>query len=292
MKVGGFTIARNAVKFSYPVVESITSILPLCDEFVVAVGDSEDDTLGLIRSIGSPKIKVLRTTWDPSLREGGRVLAVETDKAFDALSPDLDWAFYLQADELVHERDHPALRASMERWAGDPKVEGLLFDYLHFYGSYDHVGDSRQWYRREVRLVRRDPSIRSYKDAQGFRKDGRKLWVRPAGAKVLHYGWVKPPEVQQAKQRSFNKFWHDDGWVERNVAPGEAFDYSKIDSLAKFQGTHPQVMLPLIAQKNWTFSFDPTQGLGRKVPLRRRSLQWLERVSGWRPFEYQNYRLL
>src|SRR6478736_3802092 len=159
MKVSGFTFVKNAVKFSFPVVESITSILPLCDEFIVSVGDSEDGTLELIRSV-----------WDNSLREGGKVLAVETNKAFDAVSADSDWAFYIQADEVVHEKYHAEIKAQMQRWKDTPEVEGLLFKYLHFYGTYDYLGDSRKWYRNEIRIIRNDKAIRSYKDAQGFRK--------------------------------------------------------------------------------------------------------------------------
>ena len=48
MKVCGFSFIRNAVKYDYPIVESIRSILPICDKFVVAVGNSEDNTLQLI----------------------------------------------------------------------------------------------------------------------------------------------------------------------------------------------------------------------------------------------------
>lgn len=107
MKIAGFTFVRNAIKFDYPIIEAITSILPICDEVVVAVGNSEDDTLGLIKSINSPKIKIIETIWDDSLREGGRVLAVETDKALAAVSPDVDWCFYIQGDEVVHEQYLP-----------------------------------------------------------------------------------------------------------------------------------------------------------------------------------------
>ncbi|MBM3912615.1 MAG: glycosyltransferase family 2 protein, partial [Sphingomonadales bacterium] len=45
MKVSGFTFIRNAVLLDYPILEAIRSILPLCDEIVVAVGKSEDETL-------------------------------------------------------------------------------------------------------------------------------------------------------------------------------------------------------------------------------------------------------
>src|ERR1700742_1004044 len=107
MKVAGFTFIRNAIKNDYPVVEAITSILPVCDEFIVALGNSEDETEQLIRNIGSAKIKIIHTVWDESLREGGKVLAAETDKALDAVSPDIDWCFYIQGDEVMHEQYLP-----------------------------------------------------------------------------------------------------------------------------------------------------------------------------------------
>lgn len=110
MFVSGFTFIRNAVRFDYPIVEAIRSILPLCDEVVVAVGRSDDNTRELIEQIGSDKIRILDTVWDDALREGGRVLAEETNKAFAAVNPKADWCFYIQGDEVIHERDHPAIR--------------------------------------------------------------------------------------------------------------------------------------------------------------------------------------
>lgn len=288
MKVTGFTFVRNAIKFDYPVVESVTSILPLCDEFVVAVGNSEDGTRGLIESVGSPKIRIIDTVWDDSLREGGKVLALETDKAFAAISPESTWAFYLQADEVVHEKYHDNIRASMELWKDEPQVEGLVFDYVHFYGSYDFLGDSREWYRHEVRIIRNDRQIHSWMDAQGFRKNGQKLLVAPANAEVYHYGWVKPPENQQAKMESFHKYWHDDKWIEKKIPKQEAFDYSGIDSLARFTGTHPAVMQKRIDQKNWEFPYDPSL---RKLSPKNRILHFIEKQTGWRPGEYKNYEL-
>ena len=79
MKVTGFTFIRNAIKYDYPVVEAITSILPICDDFVVAVGNSDDGTLALIQSIHPTKIRIVETIWDDTKREGGKVLALETD---------------------------------------------------------------------------------------------------------------------------------------------------------------------------------------------------------------------
>lgn len=139
MKISGFTFVRNAVKFDYPVVESITSILPLVDEFIVSIGNSDDGTVELIKSIPSDKIKIFHSVWDDSLKTGGKVLAVETDKAFVHVSPESDWAFYIQADEVVHEKYHDAIRTAAIKYKDDQRVEGLLFKYLHFYGTFDYL---------------------------------------------------------------------------------------------------------------------------------------------------------
>ena len=289
MKVSGFTFIRNAILYDYPIVEAITSILPVCDEFIVALGKSDDETYDLIQSISSPKIKIVYTVWDDNLRVGGSVLADETNKAFKAISPDTDWCFYIQGDEVIHEKYLPVIKLEMENHLSDKRVEGLLFNYLHFYGSYDYTGDSRKWYRREVRIVRNNPEIHSYLDAQGFRIKNRHLAVKQIDASVYHYGWVKPPSVQQAKQKSFNKLWHSDDWVEKKIPSVNEFDYSSIDSLTSFNGTHPEVMQPRIQAVNWKFSFDPTQ---KHLSFKQKFLRLVEKLTGWRVGEYKNYKII
>lgn len=290
MKVAGFTIIRNAIKFDYPVVEAITSILPICDEFIVAVGNSEDDTLQLIKSINSPKIKIIETVWDDSLRQGGQVLAIETNKAFDAISKDVDWCFYIQSDECVHEKHLASIKEAMQKYKDDKHVEGLLFNYVHFYGTYNYVGNSRRWYRKEIRIIKNDKSIRSYKDAQGFRKtDNSKLNVKPISAEIYHYGWVKPPKAQQAKQEHFHKMWHDDEWMKKNIAQVEEFDYSQIDSLEEFKGTHPQVFQTRLKAADWKFKFDKSQ---IKLSLKDKFLLFIENTTGWKVGEYKNYKVV
>lgn len=289
MKVTGFTFIRNAIKFDYPIVEAIKSILPLCDEFVVAVGNSEDDTLALIHNIAPEKIRIVETVWNDDLREGGRVLAQETDKAFAAISEDTDWCFYIQGDEVVHEQYHQAIKESMQRWKNDKTVDGLLFKYLHFYGSYDYVGTALGFYDNEIRIVRRNANIYSYRDAQGFRKNhDEKLNVALIDAYVYHYGWVKEPKAMQRKQESFNKLWHDDEWVEKNVRKAEQFDYaSNIDVLKRFAGTHPQVMQERIARKNWQFDYDLSFN---KLSFKQRLKNFVQNKLGYN-LSYENYIL-
>jgi hypothetical protein len=290
MKVSGFTIVRNAIKYDYPIVEAIQSMLPLCDEVIVAVGNSEDGTIDLINSISSPKIKIIETIWDDSLREAGRILAVETDKAFQAVSSDADWAFYIQGDEVMHEKYLGPVMKAMQQYKDDVDVEGLLFNYLHFYGSYDYVGEAYRWYRREIRVVRKREDIFSYRDAQGFRKKpNEKLQVKLIDAFIYHYGYVREPKAMQGKHRSFNKYWHDDQWIEKHVAPAEEFDYSNIDALSTFQGTHPKVMRKRIETMNWKFEYDLTR---KRFKLKDRMKRTVENLTGWRPSEYRNYKII
>jgi glycosyltransferase involved in cell wall biosynthesis len=287
MTISGFSFVRNGVKFDYPFLESISSILPICDEFVVAVGKSDDDTLQRIRSLGSPKIRIIETEWDESLRTGGSILAQQTNIALDHVKG--DWAFYLQADEVVHEDDLPLIREAVRQADADTRAEGLLFAYKHFYGSYDYIGSSRRWYRHEIRVVRLGIGVRSWGDAQGFRIGGRKLHVRPVNAAIYHYGWVKPPGTQMAKQRDFNKLWHSDEWIGRNIPWTTEYAYSEGGRLERFDRTHPAVMSERMKRQNWTFTYHPERA---QRPFRERMLEWFEGVTGWRIGEYRNYELL
>ena len=290
MQISGFTFVRNAIQYDYPVVESIMSILPVVDEFIVSVGNSDDQTLSLIQSISSPKIKIVESIWDDTLRSGGRVLAVETDKAFSHVSEKSDWAFYLQADEVVHEKYHQTILKAANQYKDQLKVEGLLFNYLHFYGTYDYVGDTRRWYDKEIRIIRNDKSIRSYRDAQGFRKNDRKLQVKQIDASIYHYGWVKHPELQQHKRENFGKLWSDAEQTESDKQKQDLFNYvNDADSLVKFTGTHPQTMHQRIKDKNWQIDFDLAK---KKLSFKDWLLYKIEKLTGKRLFNYKNYRTI
>jgi hypothetical protein len=286
MKISGFTFVRNAVKFDYPVVEAITSILPLCDEFIVCLGNSDDDTESLIKAIPSDKIKIIHSVWDDSLREGGRVLAIETDKAFDAVSRDSDWAFYIQADEVVHEKYLPVIRQAMEQYRDNPKVDCLVLKYLHFYGNYKYVANARNWYRREIRVIKNDKTIRSYRDAQGFRRNGKRLPGILIDAYIYHYGWVRNPRFQAAKISNFVKLYNPDEKI--IVTKEELYDYKNISSLVMFDGTHPEVMQKRVDSMDWDFEFDITQ---KRLSLKHSILEFVERITGKRLFEFKNYKL-
>ena len=293
MKISGFTFVKNAVKYNYPVEESIRSLLPLVDEMIICLGDSEDSTDKLIGSIKDEKIRIIHSVWDPALREGGKVLAVETDKAMDATAGDSDWLFYIQADEVLHESYHVVIRKAMERYSNDERVEGFLFNYHHFYGSYRYLGDGRKWYSKEIRVIRNNKLIRSYRDAQGFRwKDDRKLNVKLIDAWIEHYGWVRNPVFMMKKFRDFGKLWNPDEvhnkWELGLGEKADRFDYSNIDSVRLFQGTHPDVMKNRVKGEDWNFTIETRQKNFKNV--KHHILYFLWRKFGWRPFEYSNYK--
>ena len=294
MKITGVTIIKNAVKNDYPVVEAIMSILPMVDEMIVSIDKGEDDTDDLIKSIVSDKIKIVYSTWDMSLKQGGRVYAIETDKAIAHVSADTDWIFYIQADEVIHEKYHTTILEAAKKYCSNKKVQGLLFKYLHFYATYDYVGDSRKWYQYEIRMIKNDRRITSYRDAQGFRMGEKKLDVVLIDAEVYHYGWVRSPELMRGKQKDTAKYYLNLTDTELNnkfVDEGvEIFNYEKnYDSLCRFGDTHPFVMKQRIVKKNWQVVLDTGD---RKFSPKGKLLFWIEKMTGKRLFEFKNYKLL
>ena len=291
MKVCGVSFGKNVVKFDYPIKEGISSILPICDVFVVAVGESEDASLEMISKINSEKIIILETQWDESLREGGKVLADETNKALKIVPADCDWIFYIQGDEVVHEKYLPVIKSAMEKYLDNPEVDGLLFKYKHFYGGYNYVGNSYRWYAHEIRVIKNRPDIYSYRDAQGFRKgEDKKLNVKPVDAFIYHYGWVKDPIIQQEKQKTFHGLWHDESAIEKYVNKTQGkFDYSGIDSLEKFNETHPEVMLSRVENQDWDFEFDTGKV---KMSVKNKLKRMVVKLTGYQPGEYKNYRVI
>lgn len=289
MKVSGFSFIRNAVKYQYPIVEAVRSILPLCDEVIVAVGKSEDNTRDIVAAIG-PKVRILDTVWDENSRIAGRVLAEETDKAFKAIGPDTDWCIYIQGDEVMHEDGYDEVMSAMKKWKDHKEVDGLLFRYIHFFGSYDYIGAEGQWYRHEIRAIKNDKTIFSYRDAQGFRKgDNKKLRVKPLQAKIHHYGWVQDPRTMKVKFVVKDKIYHAKESDENNVVVPENFAHLLVNALHKFKGTHPQVMKKRVEEISWAFEFDVSKN---RYKLKDHFKNLLEKLTGRRFFDYENYKII
>ena len=209
MKVSAFTYVRNGLHFDYPFIESIRSVLPIVDEFIVVIGDNFDGTREAVENIGDTKIKIIDTVWDDQLRSGGMIFAQQCNIGFDHTAKEADWLFHIQADELIHEKDIPVIEQAMQQNLANKNVEGFLFRFINFFGDYRHWGPSRRYHQNEIRIIRNDPHIRSYRDSQGFRQfdDPSKLWeekghklhVKKIDATIYHYSYVKNPKKQLLK---------------------------------------------------------------------------------------------
>ncbi len=251
MKISGFSFVKNAVKLYYPVEESIRSILPICDEFIIAVGKGDDSTREVIESIGDPKIRIIDTVWEDVDTVKELILSNQTNVALKECTG--DWCFYVQADEAVHEADLPMIRSRCEELLDDRRVEGLLFKYLHFWGDYDHYHKSHGWYPREIRIIRNGIGVKSVRDAQSFRlADDSKLTVASSGARMFHYGCVRPPYLMQTKQKSFSSIYTGKKVMEQNFRnEPDAFDYGPLNLLPRFKDPHPAVMAERIKNCDW-----------------------------------------
>jgi len=232
MKISGFTIVRNAVKLDYPIVESIQSILPICDEFIVNVGQSEDDTLKLINSINSPKIKIVEQQWDFS--RGKLEFSKQTNLALKECKG--DWAFYLQADEVVHEHDLMKLKKLMQRYFDKDEVEAFRFEWLHFFGSYHRFRDDSGWYQKQDRIIRNNGEIESIEDAYSFeRKDRRPLKRKKSGCFIYHYGWVNVDAMMQERVQH-----HIELGMRDPVGAGKEEEFFKrLEQFPIYFGSHP-----------------------------------------------------
>ena len=240
MKVSGYTFIRNGVLLGYPFIESIKSALPLCDEFIVAVGNSDDDTLAQIQAIGSPKIIILQTQWNESMQDRGFVYAQQ--KMIAQYNCTGDWAFYLEGDEVLHEADIDTIRNSMLTHLNNPKIEALVFDYKHFFGSPEWLAISPGWYRRAPRIIRN--TIRSWAPDGLFfvvmdkNKHGRYPNAALVNAPIYHYGHVRSVAAMREKNQRVGKYWGHNHPL---------FNGYQIDNqaLAAFDGSHPKIV------QNW-----------------------------------------
>lgn len=299
MKVSGFSYVRNGITYDYPFIESIQSALPLCDEFIMVIGDSTDGTREAVEALNNPKIKIVDTIWDEQAREKGLIFAQQSNIGLDHITG--DWALHIQADEVLHEKDYPAIKKAMEENLNNEKVEGLLFHFINFYGDYKHYGPSRRFHNKEIRIVRNSPSIRSYRDSQGFRKyndpanflheKGEKLHVKLIDATVYHYSYIRNPESQAKKllemARRYNK---DDANIEEIAKRfNKGFDYDAVDVVEEFKGTHPAIMKDRIRNHNWDYTYDPSKS---NMTFKEKVLYAIQKLTNKQLFTYKNYRRL
>jgi glycosyltransferase involved in cell wall biosynthesis len=293
MTISGFSFVRNGFNYNVPFIEAMQSILPICDEFIIAVGDSTDGTVEAIEALQNPKIKIVHTIWDMQNNTGGKIFAQQSNIALDHCTG--DWAFHVQADEVVHEQDLDYILQTIKKFDADESVDGFLMPFHHFYGSYHYVRTSRRVHKQEVRIVRRSLPIRAYKDSQGFRKYdsfedyekgiavGTKLNVVRLKAPIYHYTEVRKPELN-AKHSLINSFYQELKINREKIT--NLSNRSLMDRLVPFTSTHPKVMHYKVASQDWEFTFDKSKSEWR---LKDWLLTPIEDLIGIRIGEFKNF---
>ena len=290
MKVSGFTFLRNGQKLGYPFVESIRSVLPIVDEFVIALGPSDDHTEPMLRQIGDPKIRIIPTGWNERIRNDYSVrgFAYGQQKSIALFNCTGDWAFYLEADEVAHENDLPKIRAAMEKHLDDERVEALAFDYLHFYGNANTYAWSPAWYRSEVRILRN--TIPAWSSEALFfnvivsHKKSRYPRAAHCGATIYHYGWIRTEAEMNLKARAVTRFWSE--------GPAPTVNYRQVDAatLRCFTGTHPHIVQHWLPKAEGLFQPDPNH----RLTAREKKHRWMMKLEKWSGFQFnkKHYRLV
>ncbi len=302
MKISAFTMVRNAEKYYFPIKESILSVLPLVDEYIVALGisDENDHTRELIQSIDSKKIKIFDRVWSEEKFIDGKIFADETNFALSKCSG--DWCIYLQADEVIHEKDFHHISQCCQTYIDQKNVDGFLFNYHHFWADYDHYLPVHGWYKNDIRMIRNHSNIYSYKDAQSFRKnDNEKLNVIPIPAYIYHYGWVRPPSLMQSKKKEQDSMHHGkENTVKEYKNKANYFNYGALGNIPIFKGTHPLVMKEFMEQMNWKeqLNYGKKNVLNRKKmkheKLKYKIITFLENTfnGGKDFFGYSNWKII
>ena len=261
MKVSGFTFLRNAQKLGYPFAESIHSILPIVDEFIIALGPSDDVTEAKVLQIGDPKIRILHTQWNERIRNDLKVkgFVYGQQKSIALFNCTGDWAFYLEGDEVVHEEDLPRIQDAMRKHLDNPQVEALYFNYLHFHGNRNTYVWDPGAYRTAPRILRNNIPAWAPKGlffiVLDKSKKGRYPRAAPAGARIFHYGYVRSAEQMTLKNAAVHKYWSD--------LPLADCDYGEVDpqTLKLFTGTHPKVMAAWLPPADGIFHANPQHKL-------------------------------
>lgn len=278
MLISGFTFARNTDKLGYPTVESIQSILPVCDEFIIAVGkgDEDDTTREKIAALNDPRITIIDTAWTDINSLRSRIYSQQTNIALSHCSG--TWCFYLQCDEVIHERYLDTIRHACSHFKDTPSVDGFLFNYRHFWGDYDHYFVNHRWYPREIRVIRNHRSIISVGDAQSFRyRSRKKVPVVALDAEVFHYGHVRDPRLVNVRKTVVQRIYRGVDAQPTELSP--LFDYGSLEHLPIYRGTYPATMKARVASIAWKHLLTycgPSETQHGHERLKYRVLTWIE----------------
>lgn len=251
--------AANVTIMDYPLEEAVYTALQICDEAVIVMGQSQDDTEQRVWSIFEGY-------------EPGRVVMCKQYFVYDrgwqqrwwnfaVAQTDAEWLLWLDADEAIHEGKVGKIHDLMEK----PDCGLIRFPFLHFYATKDYairmplVHNTRMG-RRSIgyRMVNwcTDQTPNNAACQVVFGLDGIEAnahswegeYIEDVDAPIYHYGWCRDATALAISQVKHRAWYADGGGLERGTIPmvrPHPFDVKgKLSNgrLARWEGSHPAIM--------------------------------------------------
>lgn len=244
MKLVGFTILKDGVRFDYPFVESLKSLGGICEKVYVALGKNDDGTEAIVRTL--PFVKIIPTVWDDALRKGGQIFSQQTNIALSAARDENPgaWGICLQCDEVVNDRDYSQILADLKK-AEDQGCDAVSFRFLHFWQGFDRIAVGPRWFPHEIRAMKLTPEIKSIGDSQGFGGSNKTL---DSDVQIFHYSHARKGKVYEEKKRHFHRWWNPDEAIEKKMKEGAKKDPH--EKTIRYLGPHPQAMKDRVGEAN------------------------------------------
>ena len=253
-KISVYTYLKNGEKFDYPFLESILSVIEVCDECIVCcASDSEDQTWLYLQRLEKmfPKIRLLPSElWKEKNLVDGAVIRLAAEEAMSYCTG--DWLWHLQADEVYTRADARTLRELVNTYHRQA-VDGFIFNVLHFYAGYDQQITAQAaeigWYQKCIRLIRAGAGHHIGDAWTIVMSDLKPSTAIPVDVTIYHYGHVRDKEAMRTKATYMETLYHalPDTY---EFCPEGKFEYSQVPQkyLKPFLTPHPETMQLRIAK--------------------------------------------
>lgn len=220
-QLAGTMFIRNGIQYDYCFIESIVSLLNLCDAVFVVDAGSNDGTLEMLRLIDHPKFNLIERSeeeWHKQKGKGRSKLCYFTDIAIEAAQKEgYEYNFYCQADEVVHEKSFKHIRkACTLNWPG------YMISRINLWGSpyyqLDVTQDRLPCSNEVIRLAK--TSYRSIGDAESLNVPEVSMYFIN-DIRMYHMGFVRDRErmIDKSINMQENIFEFDSHDPKLDVAP-------------------------------------------------------------------------
>ena len=251
MKLYGLAFVKNGVNFDYPFIESLKSLAPIVSKTYINVGIGDDGTKEKVSECDN--LEIIDVDWDDNRSDKGLILSEMTNiplkKMREDIKDDDAWVFYLQSDEVIHEKDYSRILEDIKK-AHENGCDVVSFRYLHFFHDHNTVALHKRWYPQEIRAFKLNSKILSHGDAQTFSG-----WTSSydSDAFIYHYGHVRQKDAYKKKMDRFHRYYQQGFDHFRKHIKRSIKDFLRDEKLHSFYGDHPIVMKDRIARLGGVF---------------------------------------